>query len=93
MNHRYPEIGSGHECSYVDCWCDHRTCEDCGVEEYSDEGLNPCPGPPRRAAAWKVWVLCVVLLILILAPVCVATWMAYSPDRSWFPLGRPWERR
>ncbi len=43
-NHVYPAISSGHECSYVDCWCDHRECELCGIEETSVMADEPCAG-------------------------------------------------
>jgi len=42
--HKWEEYGAGHECSYVDCYCDHVTCTLCGVEEDSAEAEKECPG-------------------------------------------------
>ena len=32
-----------HDCTLVDCYCEH--CTDCGAGRYSDAWEQPCPGP------------------------------------------------
>jgi len=47
MDHQWEEFGDEHECSYVDCYCDHPTCLKCGVEQDSEEANFPCVGWKR----------------------------------------------
>ncbi len=48
FEHDWEVYGPGHECSYVDCYCDHTHCLSCGVEQGTKPAEVGCPGPEEE---------------------------------------------